>query len=351
MGGRQVPPAGDDAAPGTCLPCHAGERPTIDDGWTSTTYTNSPFDYGTNAAGITHGDGQDCAALPHRRTGRTNWAGGNFAHGAGTVSAHARASPATRRSGRRRVGDAGFDHAHERHRRLLRLPPGDGHRRQLRQLQQPRRRARCPAATGKAASAIPAASLVELGDQFITVTEINADPRRADNLVTSTTTDSDDALQRHAARLGGAAGARSNAGPAGDPDNRSAGTATPTPTAPSPPYAQRQVPRRAHELPRDARRTVTADPAADAAAAPTATRRCGRPGSSSRPAPTCSRWITAPIHGGGDRSAARWCTTRRPARLLGLPPDGQRRSWSGGPLPREHRRRRCRRTAPPATTR
>ena len=83
-------PAGA-AAPATCLPCHAAERPTTTSGWISTTYKSSPFDYVTNAVGTTHGDGQDCA-LCHGGPGTgawggtQNWAAGHFAHGPQTVS-------------------------------------------------------------------------------------------------------------------------------------------------------------------------------------------------------------------------------------------------------------------------
>jgi len=79
------------ASPATCLPCHAGERPVSTSGWVSTTYQNSPFDYGTNSSGITHGDGQDCATC-HRGPGTgvwgstQNWAGGYFTHSAAAIS-------------------------------------------------------------------------------------------------------------------------------------------------------------------------------------------------------------------------------------------------------------------------
>ena len=80
------------ATPTSCLPCHAGQRPTSSTGWASTTYTDSPFDYGTNAAGITHGDGQDCATC-HTGPGTggawggvQSFTGGHFAHGAATVA-------------------------------------------------------------------------------------------------------------------------------------------------------------------------------------------------------------------------------------------------------------------------
>ncbi|MBL8953732.1 MAG: hypothetical protein JNK82_23355 [Myxococcaceae bacterium] len=71
--------------PATCLPCHAGERPTSTTGWLSTTYRNSPFDYVTNARGVTHGANQDCA-LCHTRT--QDWSGGNFVHGPQTPSSN-----------------------------------------------------------------------------------------------------------------------------------------------------------------------------------------------------------------------------------------------------------------------
>lgn len=81
-----------DPNPATCLPCHAGQRPTSTAGWQSTTYTQRPFDYVTNSRGVTHGAGLDCAAChPGPGTGTwgstQNWVGGNFLHGAGTLSA------------------------------------------------------------------------------------------------------------------------------------------------------------------------------------------------------------------------------------------------------------------------
>ena len=47
-------------APTTCLPCHAGDRPTSTTGWVGP-YLTSPFDFVTNANGLTHGSDQDCA--------------------------------------------------------------------------------------------------------------------------------------------------------------------------------------------------------------------------------------------------------------------------------------------------
>lgn len=81
-----------DTNPTTCLPCHAGARPTSTTGWMQANYRNRPFDYVTNAAGITHGGGQDCAVC-HTGPGtggawgsNQNWQGGHFPHGAGTIA-------------------------------------------------------------------------------------------------------------------------------------------------------------------------------------------------------------------------------------------------------------------------
>ncbi len=72
------------AAPASCVGCHEAKRPTSTTGWTSTTYQASPFDYGTNAQGITHGGGEDCAVC-HGGSTQT-WAGGHFPHGVGTLA-------------------------------------------------------------------------------------------------------------------------------------------------------------------------------------------------------------------------------------------------------------------------
>lgn len=71
-------------APTSCLPCHQQERPTSTTGWQSTTYTRSPFDYGTNAQGVTHGGGEDCAVCHAGST--STWVGGHFPHGVGTLA-------------------------------------------------------------------------------------------------------------------------------------------------------------------------------------------------------------------------------------------------------------------------
>jgi hypothetical protein len=82
-------------APATCLPCHAGQRPTsmTAAGWASLTYAASPFDYGTNANGVTHGDGQDCVTChAGPGTGGTwgvsqSFTGGYFNHAGSPVAA------------------------------------------------------------------------------------------------------------------------------------------------------------------------------------------------------------------------------------------------------------------------
>jgi hypothetical protein len=80
------------ATPASCLPCHDGQRPTTTAGWTSAGYAATPFDFGTNAAGITHGAGDDCAGC-HAGPGTggswggaQRWTGGYFTHGPGTAS-------------------------------------------------------------------------------------------------------------------------------------------------------------------------------------------------------------------------------------------------------------------------
>lgn len=77
--------------PTTCLPCHAGERPTATTGWTGN-FTASPFDYVGNANGVGHGADQDCAVC-HTGPGTgmwgqgQNWLNGSFSHGAQTLAA------------------------------------------------------------------------------------------------------------------------------------------------------------------------------------------------------------------------------------------------------------------------
>jgi hypothetical protein len=84
--------ASGSANPTTCLPCHGAERPALDTGWMNPNYKSSPFDYGTNSLGITHGDGLDCVTC-HVGPGTgtwgagQNWATGSFTHGPSSASA------------------------------------------------------------------------------------------------------------------------------------------------------------------------------------------------------------------------------------------------------------------------
>ncbi len=103
--------------PATCLPCHESARPVSAAGWVGP-YASSPFDYGTNAAGITHGDGLDCAQC-HAGPGtgawgvNANWRSGHFDHGPTSVAAttcitcHSTQRPDLLSP----PADPGFDHA------------------------------------------------------------------------------------------------------------------------------------------------------------------------------------------------------------------------------------------------
>ncbi len=103
--------------PATCLPCHAGDRPTSTAGWLGT-FLTSPFDYGTNVNGVTHGSDQDCAVC-HGGPGtgvwgtNQNWRSGLFNHTATSVAAttcidcHTTQRPDLLAP----PADAGYDHA------------------------------------------------------------------------------------------------------------------------------------------------------------------------------------------------------------------------------------------------
>lgn len=78
----------DDPLPDSCTTCHEGQRPTDDSGWSDPDYRDRPFDYGVNAYGVPHGNGQDCV-LCHSGPGTGNtetWAGGLFTHEPGGVA-------------------------------------------------------------------------------------------------------------------------------------------------------------------------------------------------------------------------------------------------------------------------
>ena len=204
--------------------------------------TRSPFDYVTNAAASPTARARTARSAT---AGTQNWArraihprsgdalGRRLHHLPRLAAAGSPAGDQRRRHGHAaRLRSLG-----ERHRRLLRLPPGDRHRQHLRELTTTRHR-RCPAGTGRAARATRAPRSRAACDRFVTVTRALAHQggraaRR--RLVTG------DLLVRHALQRACStprprcprqlsAGAGRTA-----PTTPAAGTATRTPTAPSPP--------------------------------------------------------------------------------------------------------------------
>lgn len=95
----------------SCVACHEGERPVTTAGWSG----QSPsFDAVTNAAGVKHGAGLDCAAC-HATT--QTWAGGHYTHasGASCVECHMTQRPDLQANATA-AGMAtalGFDHARD----------------------------------------------------------------------------------------------------------------------------------------------------------------------------------------------------------------------------------------------
>ena len=73
----------DAPTPQSCNACHEGQRPTSTADWGDPDYERAPFDFVTNAAGLTHGAGQDCVTC---HTSTQAWQGGHFEHGADTPS-------------------------------------------------------------------------------------------------------------------------------------------------------------------------------------------------------------------------------------------------------------------------
>lgn len=206
--------AAGSPAPSTCLPCHAGERPTSNAGWASATYMQSPFDYGTNAAGITHGDGQDCATC-HKSPGMT-WADGHFAHGSTTVSkstciaCHSTQRPDLQ-PGATAAGTAtllGFDHSIN----------GTGdcfgcH--QATVTANTYTTYKVPGGDWKGGVAYPGSTLISSATQFITVNELKLN--KTGTRVTSTTAVTE-TLYNQMLHVSGALPATLNAGPTNNPD-------------------------------------------------------------------------------------------------------------------------------------
>ena len=200
------------STPSTCLPCQAGERPTSNVGWVNTTYQNSPFDYGTNSSGITHGNGQDCV-LCHANAGTgtwggtQNWARGSFTHGPTTISGTT--CVACHTSQRPAVLVSGFDHSvngsgdclgcHQAtvaagsYVKYNPIPGGDW----------------------KGGVGYPGSNLVGSPNQFITVTETSLG--RSGSLITGTTAISA-TLYNMMLHVSAAVPAALNAGPTASPD-------------------------------------------------------------------------------------------------------------------------------------
>lgn len=220
-----------DATPATCLPCHAGERPTSASGWSSATYKTSPFDYGTNAAGSTHGDGQDCArchAGPGTGAwgGTQNWVGGHFNHGAGTPSAnsciicHSTQRPDLQ-SGSSAAAAAtalGFDHSTNGTGECIGCHAATAAANRYVNYTNPSTRA-LPGGDWKGGVSYPGSTFAGSDDQFINVTEtaLKRDGTAANNVLSATTvTDTIYNGMLHASTILPAALA---AGPTNMPDN------------------------------------------------------------------------------------------------------------------------------------
>jgi hypothetical protein len=191
--------AAGSVAPGTCLPCHASERPVSTAGWISATYKDVPFDYVQSSVGATHGDGQDCATC-HTGPGTgawggtQNWAGGQFAHGPSTVAAttciacHSSQRPdlqpgATAASASTLLG---FDHAQNGSGECFGCHQATVTAGSYVNYTNPSTHT-LPGGDWKGGQTYPGSSFASSADQFVTVTETTLVRAGASNLVTSTT--------------------------------------------------------------------------------------------------------------------------------------------------------------------
>ena len=179
------------ALPSTCLPCHAGERPTSDSGWLSSTYKASPFDYGGNGVGTTtHGNAQDCAAchLVTATASTQSWVGGKFNHDpagvAGTtcIACHVSQRPTAPIA----TSTSPFDHSKDGtgdcigcHQATVRagryvnyFNPGTG---------------TLPGGDWQGGSGYPGPNLIGSADQILSVTEIALSRSTSTNLITGST--------------------------------------------------------------------------------------------------------------------------------------------------------------------
>jgi len=199
-------------APKTCLPCHAAERPTTTAGWTSTTYTKSPFDYGTSASGVTHGDGQDCAGC---HTATTTWAGGKFPHGGGTVAATT--CIACHESQRPTAPVSGFDHSVNGRSDCFGCHQAAVTAGSYVNYNNPST-GTLPGGDWKGGQTYPGSVLASGGDTAITVTEINLVRSSSTSLITGTTTTTD-TLYNGIVHTSAVIDSRVAPGTAANPDN------------------------------------------------------------------------------------------------------------------------------------
>ena len=217
--------------PPSCLPCHAGERPTSTTTWTSTTYKNSPFDYVTSSAGSTHGDGQDCAVC-HSGPGtgawgsNQNWAGGAYNHGPGTPAAtscivcHTTQRPDVQpgTTAAAMATALGFDHATNGTGECIGCHAATVAAKRYVNYNNPSTRA-LPGGDWKGGVAYPGSSISSSTDQFINVTETRLiRDGTAVNMVTGMTTVVD-TIYNGMLHVSAALPAQLSAGPTGTPDN------------------------------------------------------------------------------------------------------------------------------------
>jgi hypothetical protein len=219
------------STPSTCLPCHAGERPTATASWTSPSYQSAPFDYVTSAAGSTHGDGQDCALChggPGTGTwgGAQNWAGGRFNHGPGTPSetscavCHATQRPDLQpgTTAAAMATALGFDHATNGTGECIGCHAATAAASRYVNYKNPATRA-LPGGDWKGGLSYPGASLASSTDQFINVDETRlirgGTPM---NMVLGTTTVTD-TIYNGMSHVSPVLPASLSAGPTSAPDN------------------------------------------------------------------------------------------------------------------------------------
>jgi hypothetical protein len=222
-------PAGS-ATPSTCLPCHAGERPTSTSGWLSTTYKKTPFDYVTNAMGTAHGDGQDCAGC-HTSAGSGSWGGtqnwtnASFAHGTATVAGttciacHSTERPDVQPGANAATvaTQIGFDHAQNGTGECFGCHQATVTAASYVNYDNPSTGA-LPGGDWKGGQTYPGSSFASSSDQFVTVTETTLNRSGANNLVTSTTSISA-TLYNGMLHISQALPAALAAGPSTAPDN------------------------------------------------------------------------------------------------------------------------------------